>query len=169
MNIVYLSGAPRAPTPPFQCWAGSCQTAPARKTNTRRNKNRPNIKMGGEGGRGVGAGCLDGFGLRVLRTPFLKIGFPLFPPGYGHQNLQTPVLYSTVRDRDCSKHRLVKHIAHHFAHDLHQCSRYSPRPKKISPGACYLHRVCSVALRARWSNPGFAEDSESNRQSSNPA
>ena len=33
-----------------------------------------------------------------------------------------------------------------FRTRLAQCSRYRLRPNKISPGACYLHRVCVVAM-----------------------
>ena len=67
-----------------------------------KRKHRPNIDMGGMGGE-VWGGGLKGYEIRGLCIPFRNLGFPLFPPGYGHQNAQTLIFYKTVSVRDCYK------------------------------------------------------------------
>ena len=42
-------------------------------------------------------------------------------------------------------------------------TNFSPRPIKISSGACYLHCVCFVAVSTRWTEPQVDGDGEPKR------
>ena len=69
----------------------------------RGEKKHLNIEMGG---RGVGAwgGGRIAYEMECLDARLLKIGFPIFSPGYGPQNVQASILYSTVGHRGSYKH-----------------------------------------------------------------
>ena len=66
-------------------------------------KKHLNIEMGG---RGVGAwgGGRIAYEMECLDARLLKIGFPIFSPGYGPQNVPASILYSTVGHRGSYKH-----------------------------------------------------------------
>ena len=96
------SGIPRPPLPPSQGWGRSLPGG-----NPPEKQNLSNIEMGGRG-----AGTLVG-DQRCLRLEDYESdpsnGFPLIPPGYGHQNVQAYIFYNTVVVRGYCKQRPVKH------------------------------------------------------------
>jgi hypothetical protein len=93
---VFSSGTPRPHAPNFNVGEMSLPGSPVRKTN------HTNIEMGGVGA-GPGGGELMGFEITGICNRFLKFDFPLFVPGYGHQNVQASIFYNTVGDGGCYK------------------------------------------------------------------
>ena len=115
------------------------------------------------GGRGVGAwgGGRIAYEMECLDARLLKIGFPIFSPGYGPQNVPASILYSTVGHRGSYKHWRAKRIPDKVATTLLQCSCCRPWPNKTSP--------CSLALLMHERvEPSQAEPCSSAPQSKSP-